>query len=420
MTDQVERFAGLSGRMYPVAPEEALLFLGARLSSPPEDDDRLRALCQRPLDWEAVRVLCDRHGVTGLVRRRLLETGAWAHVPRPQRQAMDRWQLARRGMHATINNQLDEILGACAEQQIVPVVMKGAALAATVYPDPALRSMADIDLLVPVETMPRLGEVMARLGYQRQGLYYSDEFNASHGYHLLFRHSAGRQLAVEVHWELASRPERRNRLTAGTLLAHSVTANDAATATNWIRHARVLTPEAQVLYLATHMASEGHAFGRLIWLDDMATTIAATPSLDWLATAVFARQVRVRCATAVALALTQSLLGAHAHPRVPDSLLPGMPTEYIGDRAVNPGLFLKPVDGRRRALIKYLVVDSPAITTRLFRERLFPDPSVMQTYCGAAGPAGLGAGYIRHAVGVSRAAIHQVLPRRPVDAVHCD
>jgi putative nucleotidyltransferase-like protein len=64
-----------------------------------------------------------------------------------------------------IELQLAEILDACARERIVPIVLKGAYLAAFVYPDSGLRPMNDIDVLVRAEQLAAVESVLVRLGY---------------------------------------------------------------------------------------------------------------------------------------------------------------------------------------------------------------------------------------------------------------
>ncbi|MBI1879575.1 MAG: nucleotidyltransferase family protein [Chloroflexi bacterium] len=64
-----------------------------------------------------------------------------------------------------IGQQLAELLTVLAHQKIDVAVLKGALLAATAYPEAALRPMNDIDLLFRVDHLPRIGTVLESLGY---------------------------------------------------------------------------------------------------------------------------------------------------------------------------------------------------------------------------------------------------------------
>jgi len=64
-----------------------------------------------------------------------------------------------------IQTQLVEILEAGAQSQLTPIVLKGAFLAAHVYPEAGLRPMNDIDILVHPEELLPIEAVLRRLGY---------------------------------------------------------------------------------------------------------------------------------------------------------------------------------------------------------------------------------------------------------------
>jgi hypothetical protein len=64
-----------------------------------------------------------------------------------------------------IGQQLAELLAVFEQQKIEVMVLKGALLAATVYPEAALRPMNDIDLLFRPEDLSRVGPILESLGY---------------------------------------------------------------------------------------------------------------------------------------------------------------------------------------------------------------------------------------------------------------
>lgn len=67
--------------------------------------------------------------------------------------------------NAAIAEQLAELLAALSQPRVKVMVLKGALLAPTVYPEAALRPMNDIDLLFGPEDLPRVGPVLEGLGY---------------------------------------------------------------------------------------------------------------------------------------------------------------------------------------------------------------------------------------------------------------
>lgn len=82
------------------------------------------------------------------------------------------WQAAHRiaAMKAMVQRaELAETGAILARQAIPAVALKGAWLAARAYPDPALRPMRDIDLLVPQPQIIRAFEALLAAGYHQAG-----------------------------------------------------------------------------------------------------------------------------------------------------------------------------------------------------------------------------------------------------------
>jgi hypothetical protein len=67
-----------------------------------------------------------------------------------------------------MERQLREILDTFGRENISSLVLKGPALAWTVYPDPATRPFADIDLLVRPDQYMKARNILNQLGYRSQ------------------------------------------------------------------------------------------------------------------------------------------------------------------------------------------------------------------------------------------------------------
>ena len=74
--------------------------------------------------------------------------------------------------NAVLFQELERILRMLEAADIPVIVLKGAALAQTIYPDIALRPMTDLDLLVKPEHLDRAVELLRAAGYQ-QLIYFT-------------------------------------------------------------------------------------------------------------------------------------------------------------------------------------------------------------------------------------------------------
>jgi len=184
-----------------------------------------------------------------------------------------------------------------------PVVFKGPALAVR-YPEPGLRPMDDIDLLLPVgydRGVAALEGAGWKVWQGRPGAQYDTVL-----YHPRVPH-----LPLELHRRLDVWRHRSNHLTAVGLWRRRQLFDCFGTP------AFGLPPEEELVALAAHAGKPFHQFQRLIWSVDLAVVVAGAGSnLDWDRVAHLTR--RHGCSTVVAVALGQARrLGA----TVPDKLL---------------------------------------------------------------------------------------------------
>ena len=113
---------------------------------------------------EAARV----EGVLALCQYHLRRSPAWAQYPETLRAALTRHAYQEAAVEMLRAAELRAVLAALAQQDLPVLLLKGAALAYTLYPEPHLRSRCDTDLLLPSrEDAERAGRVLQPLGYQQ-------------------------------------------------------------------------------------------------------------------------------------------------------------------------------------------------------------------------------------------------------------
>ncbi|MGH2457301.1 MAG: nucleotidyltransferase domain-containing protein [Chloroflexota bacterium] len=234
--------------------------------------------------------------------------------------------------------QIADVLAAAG----LPVVwLKGAALAHTVYPQPTLRPMLDLDLLVPFA--PRLAALarLESLGFRRWGAYSFDAAPAllhHFTYHYSLRGGPSDRVAVELHFHLLDKIRAKPLLSPAQLRWFW-------TQTRPVTDDRLsflaLKPEAHLLYLCAHtLLQHGEADLRLLRYFDLHQLIthagletrlsgdrgaapsqfvmAAASPLDWRL--VVDRAVALGWADAVARALSSAV--AWFDTAVPPWVLP--------------------------------------------------------------------------------------------------
>jgi hypothetical protein len=100
--------------------------------------------------------------------------------------------------HGNLIDATREILTACEAQGIRLTLLKGISISDQYYPDPHLRAMGDVDVLVPPLASATVESMILKLGYTRAPLSQYRK-GAHHGAPLFH---PGRGVSVEVHHAL--------------------------------------------------------------------------------------------------------------------------------------------------------------------------------------------------------------------------
>lgn len=162
------------------------------------------------------------------------------------------------------------------------VWLKGIALCLTLYPDPAMRPMNDLDLWLQPAHLPAAWQVMADLGFHDKGLWPDVTAIPAHITQLDFYPGDLKTspLSVELHWDLSQREGVRGRLPLARWWAEAV-------CIPWRGQSlRVLSPGAALVHTAVHQFLEHRAEIRWRWLLDIDQLIRGQPNYhltpaDW-------------------------------------------------------------------------------------------------------------------------------------------
>jgi hypothetical protein len=112
--------------------------------------------------------------------------------------------LRHRAWHRARTNAVHEVLSTLERRAIDALVLKGAALAWTIYQAPTLRPMADVDLLVPRPAAPLAQQALLRLGFRadRTARHFGRNM---HHLPVAARVDGGVTINVEIHVDALSR-----------------------------------------------------------------------------------------------------------------------------------------------------------------------------------------------------------------------
>jgi len=281
--------------------EVRLLLACARTHIDSAIAQEIRSLLGGDIDWPYVTRIALQHKLGPLLYWNLNAICPDA-VPRPVLSHMRRQFYAILQQSQRLIDELLDLLELLRAHGVEAIPLKGPALTAAIYQNPALRLSSDLDILVHRRAVPQAVALLHARGY-RQALKHGPAWETIT---LPFRHAhsfanAAGTLNVDLHWKL-SQSYFACRLDAAQL---------------WPQLAPVrlngetiqsLGPEQLLLILCMHGAR--HTWSRLAWICDVAELLLAYPRLPWPSLLRQAHDLRGSRMLLLALYLAHTLLGA--------------------------------------------------------------------------------------------------------------
>ena len=263
-----------------------------------------------------------------------------------------------------------KVFEAITAAKIPLMVLKGADIALTCYPQPDLRYFDDVDLMVHPEDLRTTIRLLEQLGYkyhqeyrfeaisgQRSGFVYAKQVAA--GYVVFEVHTAPHANELGVTFDV---PGLWRRARQATL--HGV-------------QAQTMGLEDLLLFLCWHYRS--HFFERLIWLYDVVMLLLAHGSeLDWMLLYRLARRQGMLATIYYVLGWCQQLFEitlppeAHLERFAPPAYVQWLVRCLLGD---NTSAVLRPSMINGRKVLQHLMVDDLKSLGRAELRAIFPSPT---------------------------------------------
>jgi hypothetical protein len=297
-----------------LSPEWQLLLSGATTQPTSADMQRLhQALGDFQLVWaRAIQRACV-HGVAPLLYHTMQHMGLTGMLPPERLEVLQRVSYATALTHTFYSQALHRVLRALQDLGLGVIVLKGAALAETVYPGGAVCPRRDAEVLVRGEDLTGVADTLEALGYHFTGDARPHAWWRAEHYHWTFRQPQPPPFDVplEVHWHL-ERPSRPFAIDLDGLWQRAIPATIAGV------DSHILAPEDLLLHLCLHACH--HAGGRiqerrfnlrLLSFCDIASVIQYyRPTFDWAGLAQRAQQGGVAPYVYLPLQLARELVGA--------------------------------------------------------------------------------------------------------------
>lgn len=271
-----------------------------------------------PVAWadrstaDAFLRVCREEGVTGLVCDRLTRQGIpWPAEISP---ALTHHTRAQAASELLCQKEVIGALDALALEGVYPVLLKGTALAYSVYRDPAWRPRVDTDLLIRRDEADRVRRVMNRLGYSTPpfcdllfGQFPAKKVDAFGAVHTL-----------DFHW----------RISTQSVFADALTFEETADAATPLPalgpHARCAGPVHALLLACIHPVMHHQNTESLVWVYDVHLLASRLSPEECSRFAELACTRRMSAVAAHQLAAARRWFGT----RMPDSVIRRLHTDH--------------------------------------------------------------------------------------------
>ena len=233
-----------------------------------------RALAaQDGFDWRAVVSVAGRGDVAPLLYDATRDSGL---VPAALAERLHEAYYLTTTRNVRLFRALELVLRQLEAEGVPVIVLKGAALVQQVYHNPALRPMADLDLLVRREDVSRTRRVLSTLGYEAANPAMGDEAG-TYSHAVMLVDPATPEAALDVHWSLFGSLYYYYRVPLDWFWQTSEPTRFGEAP------ARLFGPAAQVLYLCAHILQHTQQdVAKLIAFHDVAAGLASCGDrLDW-------------------------------------------------------------------------------------------------------------------------------------------
>jgi len=262
-----------------------------------------RAATLRDEEWQAINAVAASHRLQPLLDQRMTDDGTDIEVPDEVRAAWTDRRLFSTMRLLTLQRDLLTLHDMLTEAAAPYLALKGAYLAWHAYPEPGLRPLRDLDLLVPRDRALELFEQLLSRGYRRTKRYMGNAqayLEISHQLPPL--QSPSGNTVVELHTRLFHRDGRRSavpdpsedpgywaRSTERTMMGRAI---------------RFPAVEDLLIHLIEH-AVYGHQFdnGPLLFSD--IAFLVASHSIDWPLFWRLADEAQCRRGARLSFALTR-------------------------------------------------------------------------------------------------------------------
>ncbi|MBG9389086.1 nucleotidyltransferase family protein [Caenimonas aquaedulcis] len=307
------------------------------------------------------------HGVSALLHPRAVDAG-W---PSELTRALHTHALLETMWEMSHQRALATLLASLHEAGVAPLLLKGTALAYSLYPNPALRSRSDTDMLVAAADREKAHERLTALGWQPLAQVSGAVVSYQAGY--VLRTGEGAEHEIDLHWKINNSELLSRLFSRDELLEAAIPLPPLGP------HARGTMPVHSMLVACMHRGAHKQSpyyvdgvphceADRLIWLYDIHLLSQVFTPAHWDLFTQLAARKGLAAVALEAMQQTQSRLGSDFPRDVMDTLARArgeLPARYLDAGKLE------------RRWINFVALRSPLRQGRLIAELLFPPRQYM-------------------------------------------
>ena len=324
-------------------------------------------------ELDAVFETAEQEGLHLLLAHRLRHTGTIESCPQALRARFEQALCDELAIEQITRRELREVIAALHAEGVRPLLFKGAALAFTHYPDPALRPRLDVDVLVSSDEIQITTSVLQRLGYRRSLCVSGELVSSQLPYDKVDRY--GVQHAIDLHWKLSNPQVFANLLSIEELAADSVPVPALGEA------ARSVGPVHALAIACVHRVAHHYDRDHLIWFYDIHLLAGALRAVELETFLCLAERKQISAVCERGLFLAQQQFGTE----LPSGLLDRLRTVEARNGREPSAAYLR----RDIRKVDVLLSDLSALQSwrqrlRLLTEHVFPPAAYMQKVYGVS------------------------------------
>lgn len=270
-----------------------------RLASLLLDPNGLASNVELPIpDWKEEEWLTqlDHHGLSCLVK-------CTPPLPQKTHNALKAKQHLAVANEALKQPEVDQLLRALRDKGVDALIIKGYALAYSLYEQPWRRPRTDLDLLVKEDQVKLAQTLLVNLGYSQQLAVSGDfvTYQSTHGKQL----SDNAYLNIDLHWRIS------NRQILAKTLSFSEIERDAKNVSALSTAAFIPSNAHSLLIACIHRAGHHNKDERLAWLYDIHLLCNTLSSESCSQLSELAKQKQISAIVDDALQTTSALYGTN-------------------------------------------------------------------------------------------------------------